>query len=70
MLLPIWGFKKKLQAAMQLTHQPRHDKAGGGTRVGLGWIISKGAEGDVIWHNGGTGGYRTLQDLLRRQAKG
>lgn len=62
--------KSKLQAAMQLTHQPRHDKAGGGTRVGLGWIISKGAEGDVIWHNGGTGGYRTYAGFVKETGKG
>lgn len=65
------GLKKtELQAAMQLTHQARHDKAGNGTRVGLGWIISKGAEGDVIWHNGGTGGYRTYCGFVKETGKG
>lgn len=62
--------KSELQAAMQLTHQARHDKAGGGTRVGLGWIISKGAEGDVIWHNGGTGGYRTFCGFVKETGTG
>ena len=62
--------KSTLYPAMQLTHQARHDKAGGGTRVGLGWIISKGAEGDVIWHNGGTGGYRTFIGFVKETGKG
>lgn len=62
--------KTELQAAMQLTHQARHDKAGNGTRVGLGWHISKGAEGDVIWHNGGTGGYRTFAGFVKETGKG
>ncbi len=56
--------------AMQLSHQARHDKPGGGTRVGLGWHISKGAEGDVIWHNGGTGGYRTFAGFVKETGKG
>ena len=65
------GLKKsKLYPAMQLAHQARHDKPGGGTRVGLGWHISKGAEGDVIWHNGGTGGYRTFAGFVQETGKG
>lgn len=65
------GLKKsKLLPAMQLSQQARHDKVGGGTRVGLGWHISKGAEGDVIWHNGGTGGYRTFAGFVKETGKG
>lgn len=65
------GLKKsKLYPAMQLSHQVRHDKVGGGTRVGLGWHISKGAEGDVIWHNGGTGGYSTFAGFVQETGKG
>ncbi|WP_421796171.1 serine hydrolase [Haliscomenobacter sp.] len=65
------GLKKsKLLPAMQLSQQARHDKVGGGTRVGLGWHISKGAEGDVIWHNGGTGGYRTFVGFVKETGKG
>lgn len=62
--------KSELLAAMQITHQVRHDKAGGGTRVGLGWHISKGNEGDVFWHNGGTGGYRTFAGFVKEIGKG
>jgi hypothetical protein len=65
------GLKKsKLYPAMQLSHQARHDKPGGTTRVGLGWHISKGAEGDIIWHNGGTGGYRTFAGFVKETGKG
>jgi len=62
--------KYKLYKAMKFSHQPRHDKVGGGTRVGLGWHISKGAEGDVVWHNGGTGGYRTFAGFVKATGKG
>jgi CubicO group peptidase (beta-lactamase class C family) len=55
--------------AMQLSHKVRHDKAGG-MRVGLGWHIKAGAEGDVVWHNGGTGGYRTFAGFLPDKQRG
>ncbi|MFZ1675907.1 MAG: serine hydrolase, partial [Saprospiraceae bacterium] len=45
-----------LNTAMQLTHQPRHDKANGNS-VGLGWHIAPGGQHEIIWHNGATGGY-------------
>ncbi|MBK9107582.1 MAG: serine hydrolase [Saprospiraceae bacterium] len=62
--------KSKLLPAMQLTHQVQHDKAGEGTSVGLGWHISKGAEGDIITHSGGTGGYRTFIGFVKEIGKG
>src|SRR5258705_7643535 len=58
-----------LQAAMNMTHQVRHDKAGN-MRVGLGWHIAKGKNGDVIWHNGGTGGYRTFAGFVKETSMG
>ncbi len=45
--------------AMQLTQQIRHNKAGDYS-VGLGWHILPQQAGPMIWHNGGTGGYRTF----------
>lgn len=65
------GLKKsKLYPAMQLAQQPRHDKAGNGARVGLGWHMVKGAEGDVVLHTGGTGGYRTFAGFCPQTGKG
>ncbi|PHN03653.1 serine hydrolase [Flavilitoribacter nigricans] len=61
--------KSDLYPAMQLSHQARHDKAGN-NRVGLGWHITEGSEGDVIWHNGGTGGYRTFAGFVNESGKG
>ena len=62
--------KSKLTAAMNLTHQPRHDKTGDSTRVGLAWFINKRAEGDIISHDGGTGGYRTFAGFVKEKGKG
>jgi len=61
--------KTKLLPAMNLTHQIRHDKAGD-NRVGLGWHIAKGKNGDVVWHNGGTGGYRTFAGFVMETGTG
>lgn len=58
-----------LQGAMDMTHQVRHDKAGGES-VGLGWHIKKGKAGDVLWHNGGTGGYRAFAGFNKALGKG
>lgn len=58
----------ELQAAMNLTHQPRRPT----TRdsIGLAWFITKGADGDVTWHTGGTGGYRTFCGFVKQAGKG
>ena len=48
-----------LMEAMEISHQIRHDKAGG-TSIAMAWHINKGAKGEVICHGGGTGGYRTF----------
>ena len=48
-----------LQAAMQTSHEPRVD-AGPGLKVGLNWHIKSTEKHTIIWHNGGTGGYRTF----------
>ena len=42
-------------AAMTATRRPAAPQMG----VGLGWLIVSGATPEVVWHNGGTGGYRT-----------
>jgi CubicO group peptidase (beta-lactamase class C family) len=62
-------FNTPLQAAMKKTHEVRHDKAGN-MRVGLGWHIAKGKNGDVIWHNGGTGGYRAFAGFVKETGEG
>jgi D-alanyl-D-alanine-carboxypeptidase/D-alanyl-D-alanine-endopeptidase len=32
--------------------------------VGLGWIIARSGDDEMIWHNGGTGGYRSFIGFL------
>ena len=54
---------------MQATHQARHVGEGKqGLSVALGWPVLE-QNGSRIWHNGGTGGYRTdigFDEVTRR----
>lgn len=58
-----------LAEAMNLSHKIRHDKAGKWS-VALGWHIGKGDNGDIYWHNGGTGGYRAFAGFVKETGKG
>ena len=58
-----------LRSAMDKSHAVRHAKAGE-VRVGLGWHIRKGKNGDIISHSGGTGGYRTFAGFVKETQKG
>ena len=48
--------KSPLDRAMALAHQPRRDISGD-VRIGLAWMTRHLPSGDIIWHNGETGGY-------------
>ncbi len=55
----------RLGTALQKTQQPRHDAGAPQPgrpemHVGLGWHIRKIADGEVIWHNGGTYGFHSI----------
>jgi D-alanyl-D-alanine-carboxypeptidase/D-alanyl-D-alanine-endopeptidase len=57
-----------LLPAMKLTQRARHD-ADQKMKVGLGWHMAP-IEGDtVIWHTGGTGGYRTFAGFSLKSKK-
>ena len=47
-----------LQRAMAFAHAPR--AAAGNMDIGLNWLILHAGTDTIIWHNGGTGGYRTF----------
>ncbi|HEY0180124.1 MAG TPA: serine hydrolase, partial [Dokdonella sp.] len=51
--------KTPLDTALRLVRTPRRD-IGGGDRIGLGWMIRSTPDGDVVWHNGETGGYASF----------
>jgi serine-type D-Ala-D-Ala carboxypeptidase/endopeptidase len=58
-----------LRRAMALAHRPRADGPPG-NRVGLAWMTRHDADGDVIWHNGMTGGYASFMGFRRDGSRG
>ena len=55
--------------AMNLSHEIRHDKAGG-MSVAMGWHIKKGKDHDIYWHNGATGGYTSFAGFVKEKGIG
>ena len=47
-----------LQRAMAFAHEER--APAGNMGIGLNWIIRHAGPDAIVWHNGGTGGYRTF----------
>jgi serine-type D-Ala-D-Ala carboxypeptidase/endopeptidase len=62
--------KSPLLAAMQLAHQSRHDTGIADLEIGLNWHILKKFDSVIVWHNGGTGGYRSFIGFDPKQRKG
>ncbi|HEY4132718.1 MAG TPA: serine hydrolase [Gemmatimonadaceae bacterium] len=51
-----------LERAMSFAQQPR-DPLGPGSSIGLNWMLLQHDGDTIVWHNGGTGGYRTFLGL-------
>jgi len=49
-----------LAPAMQNTQAARRSMELAGNEIALGWIVGKKFGTEIIWHNGGTGGYRSF----------
>lgn len=49
-----------LRAAIEETHRPREATPTPDTRIGLAWQITTRDSTTVIWHSGGTGGFRSF----------
>lgn len=56
-----------LSNAMRQTHQPRHS-GGLFRKIGLMWQID--SANDTVWHNGGTGGYRSYIGFKAEKRRG
>jgi serine-type D-Ala-D-Ala carboxypeptidase/endopeptidase len=54
------GYKgSALNSAIALTRSKKAP-AGAGMEIGLGWLMRPKKGSEIIWHNGGTGGYRSF----------
>jgi CubicO group peptidase (beta-lactamase class C family) len=49
-----------LDSVFRLTTAPQFDAGSPAMRIGLGWHILQRSGLQIVWHNGGTGGYRSF----------
>src|SRR5690554_192966 len=63
-------FDTPLYPAMQLAHQPRADGPSASVPIGLGWMTVPSGSGDIVWHNGMTGGYASFMGFLADGSRG
>ncbi len=59
-----------LAEAMRATHAPRSEAGRDSVRIGLGWMVQTTGGGEILWHNGGTGGYRSFIGFDRDRGRG
>nr|NIM51781.1 serine hydrolase [Gemmatimonadales bacterium] len=57
--------ESRLLGAMETSHESREEAGSPSMRIGLGWHIRLSGEREIIWHNGGTGGYRSFAGFVR-----
>ena len=53
-----------LQQAMAFAHEERAPAGSPQMRIGLNWMNLHAGADTIVWHNGGTGGYRSFLGLL------
>jgi len=52
--------KSTLTPILQKTHAAQHGTDSPNLQIALGWHLLKKDSSEIIWHNGGTGGYRSF----------
>ena len=61
---------KPLGPVLATTHTPRRDAGANGMKIGLNWHILTAFGRPLVWHNGGTGGYRTFIGMDAARQRG
>ena len=59
-----------LPSALRETHKPRRPTGMPNLEIGLGWHIFHRFGNDLVWHNGGTGGYHSWIGFLAARKVG
>jgi serine-type D-Ala-D-Ala carboxypeptidase/endopeptidase len=54
---------------LEATHAARHE-AGKAGQIGLGWHIRRGDDVEIVWHNGGTGGFHSFVGFDKKRRIG
>jgi CubicO group peptidase (beta-lactamase class C family) len=53
------SMSRPLGRTLHSTHVPRREAGNPDMQIGLAWHILSRPTGNIVWHNGGTGGYRS-----------
>ena len=56
--------------SIALTHRPRREFPVPDMAIGLAWLIRKEHGREFVWHNGGTGGYRSFLGFVLESSTG
>lgn len=64
------GLKDSSLSSLLKKCQKKQCSLGPACGIGLGWIITSTDSGDIIWHNGGTGGFRSFLGFNNQTKKG
>lgn len=65
------GLKKsKLDEVLTASHEPKTQAGSPDTKVALGWHVTNRNGNEIVWHNGGTGGYRSWVGFDKKRKKG
>lgn len=60
-----------LEPILQKTHQPQFDTTSPKVKIGFGWhILNIDSTSNIIFHDGGTGGYRSIIAFSKEKNKG
>ena len=54
-----------LRDAMRRTHEPRRPTGERDVQIALGWHVKTVGDRQIVWHDGGTGGYSSYAGFLR-----
>ena len=54
------GYAKSVLDPAIAATRSKHTPANSGMEIGLGWLMRPKKDSEIIWHNGGTGGYRSF----------
>jgi CubicO group peptidase (beta-lactamase class C family) len=60
----------KLSAAMHQTHSVRAETDAPKLQIALGWHVRSTDGGEIFWHDGGTGGYRSFIGFDKKKRRG
>ncbi len=63
-------YETDLYPALQRTHESRAETGQANLKMGLGWHVLTVSGAEIVWHNGGTGGYRSFCGFIPSQKVG